>query len=570
MKRLWCWTLALLAGAAHADIDEYNIMVPMRDGVRLATDVHRPALEGRYPVILMRDPYENGTEARWLATARHWVAQGYVFVFQNVRGRIDSEGSFYPYLAEINDGYDTQEWAGSQSWSNGKVGTVGQSYDASVQWLSAHLRAPALQAMAPRMTPFDYYRDVVYPGGALSLGSRIGWAALMGGRTNQNVPFDWARLIWHLPLRTMDRALGMDLPYWREWLEHPRHDVYWSPVNVEARLAEMDVPAYSVGGWYDVFLRGTLASYVGMTQQARSERARQGQRLLIGPWPHTSKPAAKLGELDFGKDSSVDFDALYVPWFAHWLKGENTEYMKGPPIRLFIMGENVWRDEQEWPLARARYTNYYLHSSGKANGIGGDGRLSTAAPAATEPSDSYVYDPENPVPTVGGSLMFSLTPPGPFDQAAVGSRRDVLVFTTEPLEADTEVTGPITVTLYAASSATDTDFTAKLLDVHPDGKAYNLQDGIIRARYRNSFQKAELVQPGRVYQYTLDLWATSNLFRKGHRIRVDLSSSNFPRFDRNPNTGAEFGSEARLQTANQTIYHDRRHPSHITLPIIPR
>jgi putative CocE/NonD family hydrolase len=558
------------ARASAPVIVQYNVMVPMRDGVRLATDIHRPAKAGRYPAILVRDPYENGTEARWMAAGRMWAEHGYVFVFQNVRGREDSEGSFYPYLAEANDGYDTDQWLARQPWSNGKVGTIGQSYDATVQWLSAPLRSPALAAIAPRMTPFDYYSDVDYVGGALSLGTRIWWAALVGGRTTQSAPLDWPTLIWHLPLDTFDRALGMNLPHWRDWIAHPSYDDYWRPVNMEARLTDMDVPAFSVGGWYDVFLRGTLSSYTGMRKYARSRRARDGQRLLIGPWPHTSRPTARLGDLDFGPASVLTFDTLYLPWFDHWLKGENAAYQKEAPVRIFIMGENRWRSESEWPLARTHYTNYYFRGDGRANGLGGDGKLETQAPGASEPPDHYAYDPRVPVPTVGGSLMFPMTPPGPFDQSKVEARQDVLVFTSASLATDTEVTGPLTVTLYAASSAVDTDFTAKLTDVYPDGKSYNLQDGIIRARYRESIRKPTLIEPGRVYQYTIDLWATSNLFKRGHRIRVDISSSNFPRFDRNPDTGHEFGADDRLQIARQTILHSRRYPSHITLPIIPR
>ncbi|WP_129782386.1 CocE/NonD family hydrolase [Peristeroidobacter soli] len=553
-----------------AVIVEHNVMVPMRDGVRLATDVYRPAAEGKYPVILTRDPYDNGSDDNSVAEGHAWAKRGYVFLHQDVRGRYDSEGSFYTYSSEVADGYDAQQWAGSQPWSSGKVGMLGGSYLASAQWLSAHLRAPALVAIAPRMTPYNYYKDVAYPGGALSLSSRIDWAALMAGHTNQTRNYDWNRVLRHLPLTTMDRALGRDMPHWRDWIAHPSYDSFWKALDVESRASEMDVPAYSIAGWYDVFLRGNLTSFADMRTKARSERARKNQKLIIGPWPHAEFPTQKLGDLDFGADSVVKFETLHQRWFDYWLKGENTGVTSEAPVRLFVMGENRWRDEQEWPLARTQYTKFYLRSAGKANGRDGNGRLERAAPGASEPTDNYVYDPENPVPTIGGNLMFKPLPAGPFDQSALDGRDDVLMFVTAPLDKELEVTGPILVTLYAASTARDTDFTAKLLDVHPDGKAYNLADGIIRARYRKSFEQESLIEPGAVNEYTIDLWATSNVFKKGHRIRIDVSSSNFPRFDRNPNTGKPFGTDTSTQPATQTIYHNKRYPSHVTLPLIPR
>lgn len=552
--------------AADAVIVEMNVMVPMRDGVRLSTDIYRPSKPGRYPVVLFRDAYGNGSGA--LNSARKWVDNGYVYVSQDVRGRHDSEGYYYPYMHEINDGYDTQQWAGSQSWSSGKVGMVGDSYRAAVQWLPAHLRSPALAAIVPRVTPFNYYKDVMYSGGAFFLASRIDWGFYMAGRTGQS-GFDWDKMRKHLPLKTMDQAFGYNAPHWRDWVAHPNYDSYWKVFDVEARVGDIDVPALSIGGWYDAILRGTLTSYVSMTKGAYSEAARKGQKLIVGPWAHSAGRAIAASPLDFGPEVSMDFGALEKRWFDHWLKGEDTGFLDEPPVRIFVMGENRWRNEQEWPLERTQYTKYYLHGDGKANTAAGDGRLATKPPASSRP-DTYVYDPANPVPTTGGNLLPANLGAGPVEQGEVAKRNDVLVFATAPLERDIEVTGNITVTLYAASTAPDTDFTAKLIDVHPDGKAYNLADGIIRARYRESFEKPTLIEPGKVYEYTLDLWATSNLFKKGHRIRVDVSSSNFPKFDRNPNTGHKFGEDAELRTATQTVYHSRQYPSHIMLPVIPR
>ncbi|MHC9084389.1 CocE/NonD family hydrolase [Luteimonas sp. RIT-PG2_3] len=546
-------------------IAQYNVMVPMRDGVRLSTDIYRPAKPGRYPVVLTRGAYGNGSGG--LAGATEWIKRGYAVVNQDVRGRYDSEGHYYPYAAELADGYDTQQWVGSQPWSSGKIGMVGSSYGASVQWLSAHLRSPSLVALIPMVSPFNYYKSVAYSGGAFQLASRIDWAFYMAGRTGQT-GFDWERMRNHLPLKDMDTAFGYDLPYWRDWIAHPSEDSYWDNLNAEARIPEIDVPALNIGGWYDAFLGGTLASYTGMRDGAYSEKARQGQKLVIGPWNHfVSRDWTPA--LDFGPDAKGGIEQMQVRWFDHWLKGEDTGFLREPPVRLFVMGENVWRSEQDWPLARAQYTKYYLHSDGKANTAQGNGRLDTRAPA-NEGADTYVYDPANPVPTRGGNLLPVPLGAGPAEQGDLSSRQDVLVFSTEPLQRDTEVTGPITMTLYAASTAPDTDFTAKLIDVHPDGKAYNLADGIIRARYRESLKQPRLIEPGKVYEYTIDLVATSNLFKQGHRIRVDISSSNFPRFDRNPNTGHTFGEDAQMVKATQTIHHARNYPSHIVLPIIPR
>lgn len=562
------------ATAAEGEQDvivELNVMTPMRDNVHLATDVFRPAKPGRYPIILTRDPYDNGSDKESLEEGKRWASRGYVFLHQDVRGRYDSEGTLDIYESEINDGYDTQMWAERQSWSNGKIGMLGGSYLASVQWLSAPLGAPSLKALAPRMSPFNYYQDVAYPGGAFSLGSRLWWAGLLGNRTNQVPPRDWDRIIRQLPLATVDRdAMGQDLPTLRNWMAHPSYDEYWKRFDAEKTVGKIALPVYNIAGWYDVFLRGNLKSYELMRKSAATPEARAAQKLIIGPWPHTEFPTAKLGDLDFGPDSIVEFDKIHVRWMDYWLKGERNGLMDEAPVRLFVMGENKWRSEQEWPLARTRYTNYYFGSRGSANGSAGNGLLDSRVPSSSAAVDRYVYDPNNPVPTNGGNLMFKPLQAGPFDQSAIEQRKDVLIFTTPPLDRDVEVSGPLTVTLYASSSAKDTDFTAKLTDVHPDGKSYNLADGVIRARYRDSFEKPELMVPGQVYKFEISLWSTSNLFKKGHRIRVAVSSSNFPRFDRNPNTGGTFAQDKAVVTASQTIYHSKKYPSHITLPVIPR
>lgn len=559
--------------AGDSAIVQQNVMVPMRDGTLLSTDIYIPKQPGKYPTILMRDCYDNGSdEASW-EEGLMWAGRGYVFIHQDVRGRYDSEGSWYPYINEAQDGYDTQNWIGQQDWSNGTIGTYGGSYLATTQWKGAEFRSPFLKAIAPRVTPFNYYFDTAYPGGALALGSRIGWASGMGGRTGQGGNPDWDQVIWHLPLLTMGAATSQDNPWWRDFVSHPVYDAYWQVLDSEARLGEFDVPSLNIGGWYDVFLAGTLVSYTGMVQKARSEHARKNQKLVIGPWPHASRPNFAYKGISFGPAAVVDFDTLHVKWFDALLKGKNNGYLSEPPVSIFIMGENVWRHENEWPLARTQYTTYYLHGAGNANTRNGDGTISTQKPARNEPVDEYTYDPKNPVPTRGGNLMFQPTPPGPDDQAEVELRNDVLVFSTPVLDQDVEVTGPVWASIYAATSARDTDFTVKLVDVHPDGKVINVADGILRGRfYKNptTFTSSELLTPGAVNEFKINLWATSNLFKRGHRIRIEVSSSNFPKYDRNLNSGNNPTTDTQIVTANQTIYHNAQYPSNIILPIIPR
>jgi putative CocE/NonD family hydrolase len=328
---------------------------------------------------------------------------------------------------------------------------------------------------------------------------------------------------------------------------------------------------YHVTSWYDIFLHGGLANFCGLRQHAMTAKARAAQRLLVGPWahlfPYTAPTSQGTGDIDFGEHARIELHETQLRWFDYWLKGIDTDILTEPPVKIFVMGENIWRNEEAWPLARTRYTPYYLHSQGKANSLRGDGHLSPAAPGE-EPPDRFVYDPNDPVPTCGGNtLIISM---GVQDQRRAEERQDVLVYTSEPLTTPLEITGPLTVQLYAATSASDTDFTAKLVDVRPDGYAQNLADGIIRARYRQSRTRPTLLTPAQVYQFTIDLWATSHVFLRGHCLRVEISSSNFPRFDRNLNTGENQATSSRMQTATQTVFHEQRYPSHILLPVIPR
>jgi putative CocE/NonD family hydrolase len=572
---------------------ETNLPVKMRDGIVLYADVYRPDSPGPFPVALQRTPYDKGaagsmTNLDPMKAARN----GYAVVIQDTRGRYTSEGEFYAFRDEINDGYDTVEWAAAQPWSTGKVGMYGASYVGATQWLAAVARPPHLAAIVPNVTASNYHEGWAYQGGAFELGFNVSWTLLqltlanfgaisstkdVGAERRQELISavnDMELSFRHLPTKDLPQLQGGLADYYYDWLAHPEFDDYWKNLCIEDNHPRLNVPAYNIGGWYDIFLGGTIRNFLGMRANGGSDDARRGQKLLIGPWQHGSRGGSVVGDHYFGLAAdamAADLDGVHFRWFDYWLKGIDNGVLDEPPVRVFVMGDNVWRDEQEWPLARAQNTSYYLHSQGKANSSSGDGSLSPEAPGE-EPPDVYLYNPADPVPTRGGGLCCNpyFAANGAFDQQDIEARPDVLVYSTAPLERDLEVTGPVTVTLWAATSQTDTDFTAKLVDVCEDGCARNLTDGIIRARYRDSSSNASFVEPGRVYHYTIDLWATSNVFQRGHRIRVEISSSNFPRFDRNTNTGNVIAGDAEFKPALQTVMHDAQHPSHITLPVVPR
>jgi putative CocE/NonD family hydrolase len=545
-----------------------NVKVPMRDGVDLSADIYLPRAEGSFPTVLMRTPYSNNMDTM-IEKGRLLANAGYVCVIQDCRGRWDSDGDYYPFR-EGADGYDTQEWIGQQAWSDGKIGMAGGSYVGAVQWQSAPHRSQYLTCMAPRVICCDYYTGLVYPGGAFQLNVLMTWGMRTNGRTGQSIDFhNWTEAFRSLPIAQLDESAGRDLPFWKDWVEHANYDEYWDAINDENRWDEIAAPALNMGGWYDLYAPHTFSNFNGLRQHGRTPQARQS-KLIVGPWPHALSTSPRTGDIDFGAHSMVDLEALELRWFDYWLKGIDNGIVDEPPLRLFIMGIDQWRDEHEWPLARTEWQTWHLHSSGNANTLRGDGRLSTGAPDS-EATDHFVYDPIHPVQTVGGNNCCSphIVPWGPYDQRSVEMRGDVLCYTSDPLTADLEVTGPITVVLYAATDGPDTDWTAKLVDVAPSGYAKNLCDGIIRARYRESLSNPSLLDAGKVYEYEIEVGVTGNVFRQGHCIRLEISSSNFPRFDRNPNTGHDFGVDTEMRSARQTIHHSREYPSHILLPVIP-
>jgi putative CocE/NonD family hydrolase len=554
--------------ANYAVAMRLDVKTPMRDGVKLSSDIYLPQAEGRFPTVLIRTPYDNNTTAM-IEKGRRLANAGYVCVIQDCRGRWDSDGEYYPFR-EGEDGYDTQEWIGRQPWSNGKIGMAGGSYVGLVQWQSAPYRSQFLTCLAPRVICCDYYSGLVYPGGAFQLNVLMTWGMRTNGRTAQSIEFhNWTEAFRALPVAEMDTLAGRELPFWQDWVQHATYDAYWDAINDEKRWGEISTPALNMGGWYDLYAQHTFINFNGLRLHGRTAEARQS-KLIVGPWPHALSTSPRTGDIDFGAHSMVDLEALELRWFDYWLKGIDNGIGNEPPLRLFIMGVNQWRDEHEWPLARTDWQKWHLHSQGNANTLRGDGLLAPEA-SEDEPADHFVYDPEYPVQTIGGNNCCSphIVPWGPYDQRPVEMRGDVLCYTSAPLAADLEVTGPVKVVLYAATDGFDTDWTAKLVDVAPSGYARNLCDSILRARYRESLTAPALLEPNRVYQYEIDLGVTSNVFRQGHCIRVEISSSNFPRFDRNPNTGHDFGTDTVLRAAQQVVYHTSAYPSHILLPVIP-
>jgi putative CocE/NonD family hydrolase len=570
-----CFEIKALPQGPHQVIIQNGVRVKTRDGVQLVADIYRPRNEGKFPVLLERTPYNRkGDATNDFALASY----GYVVILQDTLGRFDSEGEFYPFKYESLDGYDTIEWAAALDYANGQVGMFGGSYVGATQMLAAMAKPPHLVAIFPYVTSSEYYEGWTYQGGALAQWFASSWSSglvidTLRRKADQNQrPKEW---VTTLPVDDYPMARppqGSELaPYFRDWVTHERDDEYWKPWKISDHYSDMTVKGLHGGGWHDLFLKGSIKNYLGLRDSAATPEARAGQRLLLGPWAHApTSSEGKIGDVVFGKEAVLDTPKTILDWFDYALKGVRNDFASAAPVRIFVMGENAWRDEKEFPLARTRYAKYFLHSVKGANTVKGDGGLDVTTPG-NEKTDSFTYDPANPVPTIGGRLCCGAAiPPGPANQQPNEPRSDVLVFSTLRLEKDLEVTGFISIDLYASSSAVDTDFTALLVDIDPSGYARFLTDGIVRARYRNSTVKAELITPGQVYKYTIDLWATSNVFKAGHQLRVYISSSNFPRFNRNLNTGEATQGATRMVTANQTIYHDREHPSAITLPLIPR
>jgi putative CocE/NonD family hydrolase len=569
---------------------EKNVSCRMRDGVILYADIYRPNQEGRFPVLLTRLPYSKDLpyySHRYLDTNR-LVENGFIVIIQDVRGRFQSEGEFRPFRQEVSDGYDTIEWAAELPYTTGKVGMFGLSYYGYTQLLAATKKPPHLDAIFPAMTLNDQRNGASYRNGVYQPGFTETW-------TLESIAPDLVRRKYENPKERTDafknladqlnkinnlyrffpvnqwpplKELGVADYFYEEMLHPVEDEEFWKESSIIDQYKNIQVPAFHLGGWHDCFIGPTLNNYVEMTKNG------QMQKLIIGPWGHGSFESYQ-GECFYGVHASgdrielkQDITDLHVRWFNHWLKNIDTGLEAEHPVKIFVLGINQWRDEKEWPLKRTKYTRFYLHSGGSANTKNGDGRLSLT-PSINETADSFLYDPKNPVPTKGGrTLIAGPLMMGPFDQREIEERQDVLVYSTEPLIEPIEVTGPVKLKLWASSDAKDTDFTAKFVDEAPDGKSMILADGIVNAKYRNgSYPEKEL--SGEVIEFEIDLWAISNVFLKGHRIVLEVSSSRFPQYLPNPNTGKSLVKGNKTIKAIQKIFHNEQYPSHLILPIIP-
>jgi putative CocE/NonD family hydrolase len=572
-------TVLTPAGVRAADSYEVTIErgvpIKMRDGVTLRADICRPKAEGKFPLLLTRTPYDKNRTVEFCLKA---AARGYVIVAQDVRGRYASEGDWYPFKYESQDGYDTVEWAAALPYSNGKVGMFGGSYVGATQYLAAIAKPPHLAGICPDVTASNYHDGWAYQGGAFEQWFDESWTTGLAENTisrREELDSDVVRWTPTLPLLSYPvfetpSATGL-APYFTDWLAHPNYDDYWKQWSIEDHYAQIQVPVFSMGAWYDIFLGGTLGNYARLKNEAGTEAARRGQRLMIYVGGHAGgSTEKKVGAVDFGDKLPFDLEEVTLRWYDSLLKGIVNGLDHEKSVKIFVMGKNNWREEDDWPLERAKATRYYLRSTTPANGLQGGGTLLTAAPAEEKP-DQYVYDPNDAVPTIGGPLCCQPLPTGvgPQDQRSAEARGDVLVFSSPAFTQNTEVTGPISLDLYVSSSAVDTDFTGKVVDVWPNGFAQNLTEGILRLRYRNSPERPELGNPGEIYHITVDLWATSNVFLPGHKLRLEVSSSNFPRFDRNLNTGEDQARGTHMIKATNVIYHDKSRPSALVLPILP-
>lgn len=545
---------------------ELDVMVPMRDGVHLATDIYRPDAPGKFPAIIIRLPYNKAPvqEVKFDRFSFYpgilFAQRGLALIVQDVRGRYASEGDFYAFGNERQDSEDVLKWLKEQPWFNGELGAMGASYFGYTQWALAPNAGGILKCMAPMVVSSDL-RTMFYRSGAVSLMSGAGWAVDVGEHEDGDIQDEFKTGMWHLPLNEVDDASGADVDFYNDWVGHPMRDDYWESLNVRKDISDITTPALLMGGWYDLAGGCILEDYIALRNLAGSEAA-QNPRLIMGPWVHGDQ----RGDRDFGE--STDVWQVLVPemfnWNDYWLRGVGM--LPEKPVHIFVMGANQWRDEENWPLERTAYRNFYFHSGGEANTAAGDGALSTEECAAEEPMDRFVYDPANPVPSIGGCFMGKNM--GPRKQQDIESRKDVLVYTSTPMAAPLEVTGPVRCVLYAATSCEDTDFTVRLCDVSPDGTSINLVEGIVRGRFREEGKDTPLM-PGKVYKFDVDLWATSNVFLEGHCVRVQVSSSNFPQFDRNPNRYGPFAQQTEYVSAKQTVFHNAQYPSHIVLPVIP-
>ncbi len=572
-----------LVSKAQYDVIAEQMMAPMRDGVKLATAVWRPKAEGKFPSILIRTPYKKEMSE---LNARFYARRGYAVAVQDCRGRFGSEGTWEPFMHERKDGYDAVEWTAAQPWSNGKVGMIGGSYVGWVQWWAAAERPPHLVTIVPNVAPPDPFYNIPYEHGAFFILGAIWWADILESNATADLSGvamskigekKYNELLRPLPVIELDKAiLGKENPYWRKWISHPSNDSYWARANFLDDLKNVSIPVFHQSGWFDGDGIGTKLNYLRM-----KESGHRNQKLIVGPWGHTDTASRRLGDRDFGAQAVIDLQRDYLRWFDYWLKGNDSGILKDPLVKIFAMGSNKWLEGPSYPLPQTRFERWYLASAGGANTSKGDGRLTKDAPPAKAPADRYVYDPGDPTPDpryyeetaeeekqVKTADQRKKEREG-YHEKISQERRDMLVYQTEPLKEPLTIAGPVSAVLYASSSARDTDWFMNVVEVDKEGKIFWLCSGRVRARFRNTTKKPELLKPGRTYEYRLDLWHTGITLPAGHRLRVEVASAQYPLWSRNLNTGGHNEVETKYVKAEQTIFHDAKRPSHLLLPVIP-
>lgn len=562
---------------------ERNVAVPMRDGLKLATDIYRPATTAQVPVILIRTPYKKEVSE---LDGLYYARRGYAVAIQDCRGRFSSPGTWEPFVHEPKDGHDAIEWLAVQPWSSGKVGMIGGSYLGWVQWWAASQKPPHLTTIIPQVSPPDPFFNIPYEYGVFFLWGAIWWADVLESGATADISGaalgkigekKYRTLLRSLPVVELDKpVLGKENPYWRKWIDHPTNDDYWEQANFLDKLQDVRIPVFHQSGWFDGDGIGSKLNYLRMAKHGHPY-----QKLVLGAWGHTDEAQRFVQGRDFGPDALMDLPRAYLRWFDRWLKGIENGIDKEPLVSLFVMGSNRWVHGPTYPLPQTRFDKWYLTSGGQANTSKGDGKLTREPPAAETPPDRYTYDPGDPTPdpqfyeapedqekkTV--SAEEERKKAAAYHEEVTAARQDILVYVSEPFQEPYTFAGPVSAVLYAASSARDTDWFLRLLEVDEKGKLFPLVGGRLRARFRQSTARPELLEPGKVYEYQLDLWQTGITIPKGRRLRLEVASASFPMFSRNLNTGGHNEKETTYVPAEQTIHHSRQYPSHVLLPGLP-
>jgi len=573
----------LLSTPKYEIIEKHNVEIPMRDGIKLTTNIYRPDAEGKFPVILTRTPYKKEMVE---LQAKYYSRRGYVFAVQDCRGRFSSPGIWEPFVNEPQDGYDTIEWLASQPWSSGKVGMIGGSYVGWVQWWAARERPPHLVTIIPNVSPPDPFYNIPYEYGVFFILGAIWWADVLESEATADLSGvamsrigekKYQKLLTSLPVIDLDKkVLGKENPYWRKWIEHPNNDEYWERANFLDYLKDVRIPVFHQSGWFDGDGIGSKLNYARMQSHAHPF-----QKLILGPWGHTDRAMRRIGDLDFGPQAIVDLQRAYLRWFDYWLKGIDNGIAKEPLVSIFVMGTNKWLHDNVYPLSQTQFQEWYLWSNGKANTSKGDGKLRSTRPPEDQPFDTYIYDPGDPTPSPlfyeekeeeekkVKSVEEKKKEAEACHEKITQTRPDILVYQTKPLEKPLSFAGPVSAVLYASTSAKDTDWFMRLVWITKEGKTHALAEGKIRARFHQSMKRPVLLTPGKIYRYTLDLWQTGITIPAGDSLRVEVASASFPFFSRNLNTGGHNEKETSYEKAEQKIYHSQKYPSHILLPVIP-